>query len=298
MKNSILTSMCSKYSYTNWKKKKKKSYFDPKQLIQLINNSSYALFKQIAQGIRHTNLITKWKTNEEPSSKEKPFWGSNPVENSLEERVTVVYLQNICTTRFSIVTSANAPLAFPSQWLRTCGILLCELPPRTNLVCNRNFGTQQQRLTVGEITLWFQEQFKIKVNRSHNCFSIYKSKHKDRFFCLGSSRNFKTSHREKMHKGEEIGTLWLKEVWFLDLLFVWQPPSLSLSLSEIVLKMSYICRLRSCRNHTYSIIWIQVLTISLKPMFSKLSVIFNVLLERVLVRLTEICFTRAILGFS
>ena len=47
---------------------------------------------------------------------EKLLRWSNLVENSLEEAVTIVYLQNLCTSKVFIIISANALLFFPSQW--------------------------------------------------------------------------------------------------------------------------------------------------------------------------------------
>lgn len=47
----------------------------------------------------------------------KTTLGIQSVKYSLEETITTVYLQNLCKTRLSIVTSENVLFAFPPQWV-------------------------------------------------------------------------------------------------------------------------------------------------------------------------------------
>ena len=60
----------------------------------------------------------KWKTNEN-SFKEKPLqYPIACIENSLEEPITIVYLQNIFTTSLSLKPQQMSGFPFPLQWLQ------------------------------------------------------------------------------------------------------------------------------------------------------------------------------------
>ena len=60
----------------------------------------------------------KWKTNEN-SFKEKPLqYPIACIENSLEEPITTVYLQNIFTTSLSLKPQQMSGFPFPLQWLQ------------------------------------------------------------------------------------------------------------------------------------------------------------------------------------